>query len=282
MAGRTEEEVYGALGLPWIPPEMREDRGELEAAAARTLPCPVAYGDVRGDFHVHSAYSDGTATIAEVARAAEARGYEYVAVCDHSSSVRWAGGLSAERLSEKIHEIRALNENLKNISVLAGAEVDILSDGTLDYPDDLLEKLDVVVAAVHQGFRQRVTERICAAMANPHVHIIAHPTGRLISSREGYEVDMETVMAEAARTGTALELNAYFDRLDLNDVFCRRAKELGGRVAIDTDAHHPDQLAMMRLGIGTARRGWLEKADVLNTYPIDRLFEALSHKANTV
>lgn len=254
---------------------MREDRGELEAATRGDLPCPVTYEDVRGDLHVHSAYSDGTATIAEVARAAEARGYEYVGVCDHSSSVKWAGGLSVERLCEKIDEIRVLNEKLKNIQVLAGTEVDILSDGTLDYPDDLLEKLDVVVAAVHQGFRQRVTERICTAMANPRVHIIAHPTGRLISNREGYEVDMEVVMAEAARTGTALELNAYFDRLDLNDVLCRRAREIGVRVAIDTDAHHPDQLAMMRLGIGTARRGWLEKADVLNTYPIDRLLDQM-------
>jgi DNA polymerase (family 10) len=269
IAGKTEEDVYGSLGLPWVPPELREDRGEIEAAARNRLPTLVKESDVKGDLHVHSRYSDGSASIEEMAKEAKRLGYSYIAICDHSTSVRYAGGLSRKRLLEQIDEIAEVNKNLKGIRVLSGAEVDILQDGSLDYPDDILERLEFVVAAIHMGFKRNCTERMEKAMENPHVDAIAHPTGRLISSREGYLIEINRVIDKAAETHTALEINAYYDRLDLNDVNVRRAKECGVKLSIGTDAHHPQQLWMMKLGVGVARRGWLERGDLLNTLPPD-------------
>ncbi len=265
-AGKTEEEVYRALKLPLIPPELREDRGEVEAALKGALPKLVGYDEIRGDLHVHSRYSDGTATIEEIAKRAKEFGYEWICICDHSKSVRYAGGLSEDRLLRQMKEIEGVNKKLKGIRVLCGIEVDILQDGSLDYADEILQKLDVVVAAIHMGFKRDVTKRMISAMQNRNVDIIAHPTGRLISSREGYDVDLDRVMEKAAETNTALEINAYFDRLDLNDVNCRKAKDLGVKLTIGSDAHNLGMLWYARLGVGVARRGWLESADVLNTY----------------
>jgi DNA polymerase (family 10) len=271
LSGKTEEEVYKVLGLPLIPPELREDRGEIEAGLKGDLPELVEAKKILGDLHVHSEFSDGASTLEEIAAEGKDLGYKYVAICDHSRSVKYAGGLSADRLERQGEEIRRLNSKLKGIQLLAGSEVDIKGDGSLDFPDRLLEKLDIVLAAIHQGFKQRVTERMCKAMENPHVDVIVHPTGRLISRREGYEVDLEAVLKKAAETRTALEINAYYDRLDLNDMNCLRAGKLGVKVAIGTDAHHSNQMWMLQLGVGVARRGWLEAKDVVNTLPAGRV-----------
>ena len=273
IGGRTEEELYRLIGMPWIPPELREDRGEIDAADAGTLPRLVESRDLRGDLHVHTDWSDGAADIGTMAKKAESLGYAYVAVCDHSRSASYAGGLSHERLIEQIGEIRKINKKLKACRILAGSEVDIRADGTLDFPDDLLRQLDVVVASVHSGFKKRVTERLIAAAKNPFVTVLGHPTGRLIGEREGYEVDAEAVMKACADTGTAMEINAYYLRLDLNDVLARRAKELGVRLSLGTDAHHPDQMDMMRYGLGVARRAWLEKKDLLNCMKVEKLLK---------
>jgi len=270
LASRREEEVYAVLGLPLIPPELREDRGEIEAAQQGVLPCLVRTEDVQGDLHVHSNWSDGVSTLEEIARKAHRLGYRYVAICDHSQSVRYAGGLSVERLQRRNEEIRRLNER-QEVVLLCGTEVDILQDGGLDYPEEVLRELDFVVAAVHSGFRRHVTERIIAAMENPYVDVIAHPSGRLISSREGYEVNLERVLEAAARTGTALEINASPDRLDLDDLNARRAKELGVKLCLGTDAHGVGMMDWMRLGVTVARRAWLEPADLLNCLPPEEL-----------
>ncbi|MFQ6091081.1 MAG: DNA polymerase/3'-5' exonuclease PolX [bacterium] len=278
IGGKDEEQVYAALDLPWIPPEMREDRGEVELAQSGRLPDLMGYDNVRGDIHVHSNYSDGSATLKEIATRAKRLGYEYIAVCDHSESAKYARGVSPQKLMEKIGEIRAINRRISGITLLSGIEVDIRGDGSLDCSDELLDKLDVVVAAIHSGFKRNVTARMLKAMDNPHVDIIAHPTGRLISSREGYEVDIDAVMRKAAETGTALEINAYYDRLDLDDVSSRKAKEMGVKLAIGTDAHHIDQLWMMRLGVAVARRGWLEREGVINTHPLGKLLKFFGRK----
>jgi DNA polymerase (family 10) len=278
IAGRTEEEVYKTLGLPWIPPELRENRGEIERALAGKLPVIVDYSDIRGDLHVHSRYSDGVSTIAEIADQAKALGYNYVAICDHSQSVHYAGGLSEDKLKRQMDEIDTLNEKIKGITILKGTEVDILKSGKLDFPDKLLEQLDVVVAAIHQSFKEKVTERISAALSNPNVDIIAHPTGRVISRREGYVVDIEKVFEKAREYGKALELNAYYDRLDLNELYLRKAKEAGIKISIGSDAHGALDLHWMRFGIGIARRGWLEKDDVLNTLSYKELKKTLTVK----
>jgi DNA polymerase (family 10) len=276
IAGSTEEEVYGTLDLVWIPPELREDRGEIEAAARKKLPVLVQPEDLKGDLHVHSEYSDGTTSIRTIAEEAIRRGHRYVAICDHSKSVRYAGGMSESKIMRQIDEIAKLNDELTEFTVLSGVEVDILQDGSLDYSDQVLEKLDLVVAAIHSGFKHRCTERMKAAMENPHVDIIAHPTGRLISYREGYEIDIGQVMEKAAETRTALEINSYYERLDLNEVNARRAKECGVKLSIGTDAHHPSQLWMTELGVAVARRGWLESEDVLNTMSVEELKRYLS------
>ncbi len=279
IAGRTEEGVQKKLGLEFIAPELREDRGEVEAALTGELPGLVELGDIRGDLHVHSNYSDGHSTIEEVARAAKARGYMYVSINDHSRSLGVAHGLTIERLLEQEEEIARVNQRVKGITVLSGTEVDILSDGSLDFPDDCLERLDVVVASIHSGFQQsedKITGRILSAIRNPHVDIIGHPTGRLLGTRPAYDVDLEVVMAAAADTGTALEINAYHERLDLNDINARRAVEMGVRVAISTDSHHVDQMWAMELGVRTARRGWLTSANILNALTTKALLKVLS------
>ncbi|MBN2199644.1 MAG: DNA polymerase/3'-5' exonuclease PolX [Candidatus Aminicenantes bacterium] len=267
IAGPTEEEVYRALGLPPIPPEMREDRGEVELALEGRLPRSVEPGDIRGDLHVHSDWSDGRMTLRDIREAGRRLGYAYIAVCDHSRSAAYAGGLSPERLARQGKEIERLNQGAKGFVLLKGAEVDILGDGTLDFPDRILEKLDFVVASIHSGFRKNVTERMIKALSNPLVSTIGHPTGRLISGREGYEVDLKKVMDAARKTGVALELNAFFDRLDLNETHLRQARKLGIKISIGTDTHQAGGLDMMRYGVGIARRAWLSKADILNTLP---------------
>lgn len=267
IAGREEEEVYRALGLPLIPPEMREDRGEIELALRSALPKIVELGDIRGDLHVHSDWSDGHMTLREIREAGLKRGYAYIAVCDHSRAAAYAGGLNPERLARQGDEIDALNAKDRRFTLLKGAEVDILADGRLDFPDRILAKLDFVVASIHSGFRKNVTERMIKALSHPLVSAIGHPTGRLISGREGYDVDLKKVMEAARGKGVALELNAYFDRLDLNESHLRQARELGIPISIGTDTHHPGGLEMMRYGVGIARRAWLSKADVLNALP---------------
>ena len=281
LAARTEEAVYRRLGLPLIPPELREDRGEVEAALSDSLPELVELAQIRGDLHLHSEWSDGASSIADIAKAARARGYSYAAVTDHTRSLGIAHGLSVERLEKQREEIAALNRRLKGFTVLTGAEVDILSDGRLDLPDEILAGLDVVVASIHSGFQQaedKITGRIVSAVENPHVDIIGHPTGRLLGGRPEYAVDMGRVMEAAARAGTALEINCYHERLDLNDVNARKAVELGIPLALGTDSHHTDQFWMMELGVAAARRAWAGPKAVLNTLPKGALLKALSRK----
>jgi DNA polymerase (family 10) len=277
IGGKAENDIYKALRMDWVPPELREDRGEIEAALAEKLPELLELKDIKGDLHVHSNWSDGSATFKEIAEHAKKRGYSYVVVSDHTKTLRIANGLTEERLLKEMDEIDRLNESAlggPGITLLKSTEVDILSDGLLDISDKVLSKLDIVVASVHSGFKQqkeKITKRILRAIENPYVTIIAHPTGRIITSREGYDVDLEKVMDACARTGTAMELNSYYDRLDLNDIHCKMAKDAGVKIAISTDSHHIEQLWMMELGVGIARRGWLEKEDVINTWPLEKL-----------
>lgn len=281
IAGEEEEEVYLILDLPFIPPELREDRGEIEAAQQNKLPRLVGYPQIKGDLHLHSKWSDGVHTIKQMAEAAKKKGYKYIAITDHSQSLKFAGGLIEERLQEQIEEIRKLNQALDDFTVLTGIEVDIKSDGSLDFSDEILSKLNVVIAAIHSGFKQEskiITERLVGAMQNRFVSIIAHPTGRLIGYRESYQVDIDKIMDMAAKTGTILEINAYPERLDLNDVYCRMAKDKGVQLAIETDAHSVDGLEFMNLGVDVARRGWLEEKDVINTLPLDKLLKRLKSK----
>jgi DNA polymerase (family 10) len=281
IGGKTEKEVYQAVGLPYIPPELREDRGEIEAALAGNLPRLVELKDIRGDFHVHSSYSDGSSAFEEIAEKAKSIGLEWVGVCDHSQSLKIAGGVSIEKLKEKIREIRAFNEKGHSVKLLCGTEGDIGNDGKLDYPDDILAELDLVVAAIHTGFKQdekTITRRIVTAMQHPLVNMIAHPTGRLFGEREPYAVNMEKVMEEAKNTGTAIEINAYPKRLDLNDIYVKAAKERGIKLGIGTDTHILDQMEYIDLGLAVARRGWLEKDDLLNTLTYEKLMKVLKGK----
>ncbi|MGD8979368.1 MAG: DNA polymerase/3'-5' exonuclease PolX [candidate division WOR-3 bacterium] len=270
VAGKTETEVYTRLGLGYIPPELREDRGEIEAAQKKKLPRLVEMKHIRGDLQMHSRYSDSSATIAQLAECAASLGYEYILITDHSRSAKYAHGLEVARLRKQWREIDRVNKRSK-VRVLKGIEVDILKDGKLDYPDNILKHFELVVASIHQGFTKNVTERICAAMDNEYVDMIGHPTGRLISSREGYVLDLQRVMEKAVETGTWLELNAYWDRLDLSDVNLKVAKGMGIKISIGTDAHDTKGLMWMKFGVVTARRGWLEPKDVVNTYPVKKL-----------
>jgi DNA polymerase (family 10) len=247
------------------PPEIREDTGEIEAALEHRLPELIGYDELKGDLHLHSNWSDGASTIEDYARKAIELGYRYIAITDHSKSLKVAGGLTEEELLKRNYEIDKLNQKFKGkLRILKGAEVDILPDGSLDYPDELLSQLDFVVAAIHSRFNQDNTERILKAINNPYVNVIAHPTGRVIGQREGYPLELEKVMKLAAETGTALEVNSYYNRLDLRDAHCRMAVKFGVKLVISTDSHHIDHMWMIKLGIGTARRGWVEKKDVVN------------------
>jgi DNA polymerase (family 10) len=270
VAGRTEKEVFKAVGLRYIEPELRENRGEIEAARKNRLPGLVAVTDIRGDLHAHTNATDGHHSLRQMAEAAKKLGYAYLAITDHSKRIVIAHGMGEKRLRWQLDAIDRLNERLKGIRVLKGIEVDILKDGTLDMSDSVLKQLELTVCAVHSGFRlsrEKQTERVIRAMDNPHFNILAHPTGRLINQRAPYEIDMERVMDAALERGCYLELNAQPDRLDLNDVHCRMAKEMGLKLAISTDAHTTSNLEYMRFGVDQGRRGWLEPEDVLNTRP---------------
>jgi DNA polymerase (family 10) len=267
----TEEDLYSRLDLAYIPPELREDTGEIEAAATRNLPDLVSVQDVRGDLHVHTNYSDGKGTIESMAEAAIELGYEYLVFCDHSQSLRVANGLSPERLEQKLAAVREADEKYGEIKLFCGSEVDILRDGTLDYEDDVLATLDFVVASVHTSFgldEKTMTDRIVRAIDNPYVRTIGHPTGRILNRREPYEVDVSRLIREAAATNTALELNAYVDRLDLSVPFVREAVGAGVRITIDTDAHDERALGYMKYGVSQARRAWVEKGSVINCLPL--------------
>ncbi|HXX56805.1 MAG TPA: DNA polymerase/3'-5' exonuclease PolX [Thermodesulfovibrionales bacterium] len=280
LGGRREEDVYRLLGLPYIPPELREDSGEIETAAEGRLPKLITVKDMKGDLHVHTKRSDGSHTIEELIEAARERGYEYIAITDHTKGLGVARGLNEERLIDEMTEVRAINRRLRGFRLFMGAEVDIRSDYTLDLPDDLLRQLDIVVASVHSGFRQtkeQLTGRLISAIKNPYVTILAHPTGRLIGERDAYEVDMERVFAAAREEGKAIEINAYPLRLDLNDTHAKKAKELGIPMAINTDTHVANQFAYMTYGVSTARRGWLEKGDVINTLSTKNLLKWLQN-----
>jgi len=281
VAGRTEEAVLRTVGLPFIPPELREDRGEVEAALKGRLPALVELDDIRGDLHSHTTATDGRNSLEEMAHAARALGYEYLAISDHTRHVTVAHGMDAKRLEKQIAEIDRLNDELDGLVLLKSAEVDILEDGTLDLPDSVLAKLDFTVCAVHYRFDlsgKRQTDRILRAMDNPHFSVLAHPTGRLIGEREAYAIDIEKIMRAARDRGCLLELNAYPDRLDLNDAHCKLAKEIGVKVSLGTDAHSTGDLRFMRFGIGQARRGWLEADDVANTRGLAELRKLLRRK----
>ena len=268
VAGATEEEVYEQVGLPYIEPELRENRGEIEAAREGKLPELVRLEDIRGDLQMHTTASDGKFSIREMAEAAKELGYGYLAITDHSKRVTMAKGLDAKRLGEQIREIEKLNETIKGIRILASCEVDILANGSLDLEDEILDELDLVICSVHYNTNlpeKKQTERIIRAMDNPHFNIMAHPTGRLLGSREPYAFDLERVMKAARERGCFLEINADPERLDLSDVHCKMAKEMGLKIPISTDAHSTGGLDHMHLGVAQARRGWLTAEDVLNT-----------------
>jgi DNA polymerase (family 10) len=268
IAGKTETEVYQALGLPCFAPEIREDRGEIQAALEKRLPKLIGYHDIKGDLQMHTTYSDGVNTIEQMVKAAIKLGYEYIAITDHSKTASYANGLNEYRLRKQMEDIDKINQKLKPFRILKATEADILANGKLDFSDKILSLLDIVVASIHQGFTHNVTKRMCDAIENPYVKIIAHPTGRLISRRKGYDLDLEKILECAAKYQKIMEINAYPDRLDLNDIWARKAKEMGIKLAISTDAHEINDLSWMRFGIGVARRAWLEKKDVINTLPL--------------
>ncbi len=278
VAGKTEESVYRTIGLSFIPPELREDRGEIEVSREKRLPELVGFEDIKGDLHVHTRASDGHGTIIEMVLAAGRHGLEYIAITDHSQHLSIAGGLDPSRLLKQIEEIDRLSEELDGITILKSIEVDILRDGKLDLPDDVLRQLDLVVGSIHSNFslsEERQTARILRAMDQRFFSILAHPSGRLLNERQAYRVDMEKVIRNAARRGCFLELNANPKRLDLTDIYCQMAKDLGVLVAINSDAHDIGDFNHLRFGVGQARRGWLEKDDVLNTRPLAELRKLL-------
>lgn len=279
----TEQEVYSVLGMPYIPPTLREDRGEIEAALAGTLPQLIQEGDVLADLHMHTTSSDGRQNAREMAEGARERGLRYVAITDHSASLGIANGLSVDRLRQQAAEIAELNDQLgDDFRLLHGSEVEIKADGSLDYSDEVLAELDFVIASLHVGLsqpRETITQRLVSAIENPNVDMIAHPTGRLMPGRYGADLDMDKVLKAAARTGTIMEINANPERLDLRDSHVRRALELGVKLAINTDAHHTDQLDLMHFGVATAQRGWAEATDVVNTWAVDELIAYLKRRA---
>lgn len=271
IVGKTEEEIYKKIGFPYIEPELRENRGEFENAKNKTLPNLVGYNEIHGDFHVHSTWSDGNDSIETLAHLAKHMGYSFIGIADHSQSLKIANGLSEKRVNKKIEEIKKLNKKLSNFTILCGTECDIKSDGTLDYSNNVLKKFDFVYIGIHSGFKMdksKMTERIIKGMDNEHVDFLAHPTGRLIGKRDPYEVDIERIIDAAKETDTCLEINAFPDRLDLDDTNAKLAKEKGIEFVLGTDSHSTIHLPFMQFGIATARRGWLEKKDILNTYSL--------------
>ena len=273
-AGKTEEEMYNQIGLSYIEPELRENRGEVEAAQNNTLPALVTIQDIKGDFQSHTKESDGKFTLEEMAEGARKMGYQYFSITDHSKRVTMANGLDEKRLARHIEAVDRLNESLQNIKILKSVEVDILEDGRLDLSDDILKELDIVVVAIHYNMnlsREKQTNRVLKAMESPYFHIMAHPTGRMIGKREGYELDMEKILDAASEKGCFMEINAAPDRLDLSDIYARMAKDKGVKMALSTDAHNLDNLNYMRFGINQARRAWLEPKDVINTYSWEEL-----------
>jgi DNA polymerase (family 10) len=278
----TEEEVYDTLGLPWVPPELREDRGEVQAAKANKLPKLIEVKDIKADLQTHSTWSDGKLSMLEMAQAAAKRGIKVIAFTDHSVSLGVTGGLSMDDHKKQAAEIKKIQKQLGDkILVLHASEVEIKADGSLDYPDEFLASLDLVVASLHTSLRQpreKVTQRVLNAIRNPHVDIIGHPTGRLIPDREGADLDMDVVLNAAAETGVALEINAHPSRLDLDDVYARRAQELGIPISINTDAHSEADFDMLFYGVATARRAWLTKKDVINTWPKKKLLDWLKKR----
>ena len=275
----SEEEIYESLGLDYIAPELREDRGEIEAARTGKLPALLEKKDLRGDLHAHSTWSDGASTIRQMADKAASLGYEYIAMTDHSPSSRIANGLSVKRLWQKKEEVEKINSEGRTIRILLGSEVDILPDGSLDYPDEVLRELDFVVASVHSSFlmeEEEMTRRICGAIENPNVDALGHPTGRLIAQREPYKVDIDAVIETARNHDKALEVNSSYKRLDLKDVHARKAVEAGVKIIVSTDAHRVQHLERIIFGVGTARRGWVKKTDVVNTYSLSRLLKWLA------
>jgi len=278
----TEDEVYGVLGLPFIPATLREDKGEIEAATEDRLPALVQESQIVADLHTHSDWSDGRMTIEEMAAAAKARGYAYLILTDHSVSLGIANGLSVDRLRQQALEVKAVNEALgEDFTVLHGTEMEIKADGTLDYPDHVLSELDFVIASLHVGLRQsreQVMNRIMTAINNPHVDMIGHPTGRLLPDGPAADLGMEEVLRAAADNKTIIEINANPQRLDLRDVHVRRAVELGVKLAINTDAHHPEHLGFLHYGIAVAQRGWATAADVVNTWPVVKLLDYINDR----
>jgi DNA polymerase (family X) len=279
VAGATEEEVYNTLGLQWIPPEIRENTGEIELGSQGKVPKLIDYGSLKGDLQVHSENSDGTATIEEMARGAKAFGLDYIAITDHTKSLKLAGGLEEHELLEQADRISQLNDKLRGeLHILSSAEVNIMKDGSLDISNTVLDKLDIVGAAIHSHFNLPIetqTERLIKAAKNPSVDILFHPTGRLINKRVGYPVDIEKVMEVAKDTDTVLEIDAHYDRLDLKDEYVRMAVRKGVKLVIDSDAHHPIHYSFLTFGVAQARRGWAIQSDILNTLPTDKLLNAL-------
>jgi len=280
IAGKTEEEVYKALGMQWIPPEMRENQGEIEAALSGKLPQIIGYKDIKGDLHCHSQWDGGTNTIMEMVKAAQNMGYEYIGISDHTKFLRIEHGLDEKKLSQQRKEIDKLNTKYKILNtkfkILQGCEANILNDGSIDIRDEALKKLDYVIAGVHSNFKmpkEKMTERIINVMKNPDIDIISHPTGRILKRRDEYQIDFDKILRVAEETGTILEINSFPERLDLNAENIRRAKEAGVKMVINTDSHHKDQLRFIEFGIAQARRGWAEKEDIINTQPLEKLLK---------
>ena len=280
VARRTEEEIYARLKLDFIPPELRENQGEIEAAAAHALPALLELSHIRGDVHMHTVETDGRNTIEEMAEAARERGYQYMAITDHSKNLAFANGLTDERALAHIAKIRAVEEHIKGIRIFTGIEVDILGDGSLDLSDSVLEQMDIVIASVHSQFNQdraTMTGRLLKAISNPNTSLIGHPTGRLLLRRDAYQFDLDAVLQAAAQHKVAMELNSYPDRLDLSDVHLRLAKQHGVKIVINTDSHHTSHMAKIHYGVTQAKRAWLTKDDVLNTLPPQKFAEAMKH-----
>ncbi|MGC1371308.1 MAG: DNA polymerase/3'-5' exonuclease PolX [Candidatus Sulfotelmatobacter sp.] len=283
VAGKSEEEIYSKLNLDYIPPELRENLGEIDAAEKHALPELITLEDLQGDVHMHTVETDGRNTIEEMADAAKQRSYQYMAITDHSKNLAFANGLDDQRAVAHIQKIRAANDRIDGIKIFAGIEVDILADGDLDLSNDVLAQMDIVIASVHSVFNQepaKMTDRLLKALENPHVSLLGHPTGRIQLRREGYAFDMDRILTAAAKHKVAMELNSYPDRLDLNDVHLRQARQRGVRIVINTDSHHTSHLEKIRYGVLQARRAWLTKQDVLNTLPAAQFAKAMKHEWN--